>query len=213
MKEIERIRCGNSNCFLIKQNNRAILVDTSRTKYRDKILESCRQVDVKLIVLTHGHVDHIQNAAYLSKELGAPIAMHKADCELIKNNMLEPMFADKVMGKLVLALSLESFKHDIVEAFEPTLFLNEGDSLENYGIEASVIELPGHTRGSIGLKVWEADLIVGDALMNLFYPTVSMLYGDKQIMLASATKITEQGEAIIHFGHGKSVANKQWAKN
>lgn len=212
MKEIERIRCGNSNCFLIKQNNRAILVDTSRTKYRDKILESCRQVDVKLIVLTHGHVDHIQNAAYLSKELGAPIAMHKADCELIKNNMLEPMFADKVMGKLVLALSLESFKHDIVEAFEPTLFLNEGDSLENYGIEASVILLPGHTRGSIGLKVWKTDLIVGDALMNLFYPTVSMLYGDKQIMLASASKITKQGEVTIHFGHGKSAVNKQWAK-
>ncbi len=212
MKGIERIQCGNGNCFLIKQNNRAILVDTSRTKYRNKILEACKQVDVKLIVLTHGHVDHIQNAAFLSRELGAPIAMNKADCKLIKNNMIEPIFADKVLGKLVLALSLESFKHDIVEAFEPSLFLNEGDSLENYGIEASVIALPGHTRGSIGLKLWGTELIVGDALMNLFYPTVSMLYEDKQAMLASATKITEQGEVVIHFGHGKSVVNRQWVK-
>ena len=40
-----------------------------------------------------------------------------------------------------------------------------------------------------------------------------MLYGNKQVMLVSAAKIAEYGEVTIHFGHGKSVANRQWVKN
>jgi len=53
---------------------------------------------------------------------------------------------------------------------------------------------------------------VGDALMNIFYPTVSMLYNDKKIMLDSAKKITGLGERIIYFGHGKPVRNRVWVK-
>ena len=75
MGKIERIKCGNGNCYLVSEGNNAILVDTSRTQYKDEILETCRKKDTKLIILTHGHVDHIQNAAYLSKEL-----MHQSQC-------------------------------------------------------------------------------------------------------------------------------------
>ena len=210
MQVIERIQCGNGNCFLIKQNQSAILIDTSRIKYREKIIESCQEIDVKLIILTHGHVDHIQNAAFLSKTLNAPIAMHEADSELIRDNMLEPLSARKLLGKLVLALSLDSFENELIQPFEPDVFLKEGDSLEPYGIDAKVIALPGHTKGSIGIQVGDKDLLVGDALMNLFYPTVSMLYGNREVMLETAKYITAQGEMMIHFGHGKSVPNKNW---
>ena len=213
LNRIERIKCGNGNCFLIRGDSTGILIDTGRTKYREKILEACKDIEISLIILTHGHVDHIQNAAFLSQNLNAPIAMHSADKDLIKNNMLEPPSAEKLLGKVVLGLSIESFKNDYIEPFEPSLFLEEGDSLKPYGVDAKVIAIPGHTKGSIGIQVGTKDLIVGDALMNLFYPTVSMLYGDKQVMLASAAKIAEYGKVTIHFGHGKSVANKQWVKS
>jgi len=55
-------------------------------------------------------------------------------------------------------------------------------------------------------------LIVGDALMNMFYPTVSMLFHNKNDMLESARKISKLGDRIIYFGHGKSVHNRQWTK-
>jgi len=100
MNKVHRIKCGNGNCYLVSKGNNTILVDTSRTKYKDEILELCRTKDVKLILLTHGHVDHIQNAAYLSKELNAPIAMHKADYALIKDNMTEPMFAHGMLPSI-----------------------------------------------------------------------------------------------------------------
>lgn len=207
---IIRIQCGNGNCFIVKEEKGAILVDTSRTKFREHLLEQCKKENVKLIILTHGHVDHIQNAAYLAKELNIPIAMHKEDYELTKNNMLEPLSADGFFGKIILALSVKSFETDFIEPFEPSIFLKEGDSLDKYGINGTIVELPGHTKGSIGIKLGEADLIVGDALMNMFYPSKSMLYGDKDGVIKSAERISKMEVHNIHFGHGKSVSNKIW---
>ena len=88
MVKIQRIKCGNGNCYIIEENGNAVLVDTARTKYRDKILSACRKVNIRLIILTHTHMDHCQNAAFISKKLDVPIAICKADEELIKNNML-----------------------------------------------------------------------------------------------------------------------------
>ena len=73
---MEQVRCGTVNCYLVSQGDSAILVDTGEAKYREMILEKCRAKHVKLIVLTHGHYDHAQNAAWLAGQLGAPIAMH-----------------------------------------------------------------------------------------------------------------------------------------
>jgi len=53
---------------------------------------------------------------------------------------------------------------------------------------------------------------VGDALMNIFYPTVSVLYNDEKAMLNSAMKITGLGERTIYFGHGKPAKNRTWVK-
>ncbi|MHB8126716.1 MAG: MBL fold metallo-hydrolase [Desulfitobacteriaceae bacterium] len=210
MKKIDRIQCGNANCFIIHENDKAILVDTARPKYKEKILAECKKVNLTLIVLTHGHVDHIQNAAFIAKELSVPIAMHKADYELTQNNMLEPLSAHTFWGKLILAFSVKSFEEDKIEPFEPSVFLQEGDSLINYGVNAIVLELPGHTKGSIGLHVWGDDLIVGDALINIFHPTKSMLYGNYEMMKKSADRISETNVKYIHFGHGKSVHNRKW---
>lgn len=66
MEEIKRIRCGNVNCFLLTRGETAVLVDTARTAHRQTVLDACKPYQVRLILLTHGHVDHVQNAAKLS---------------------------------------------------------------------------------------------------------------------------------------------------
>lgn len=47
----------------------AVLIDTCREKYREMILNACKDYHVQLLILTHGHIDHVQNAAYLSDRL------------------------------------------------------------------------------------------------------------------------------------------------
>ncbi len=209
MHRVTKIPCGNANCFCLEENGSAILIDTSRVAYRQRIYDACKDKNMRLIVLTHGHVDHIQNAAALGEMLNAPIAMHAADAELIANNLAQPMSAHTLLGKLVLALTMKNFE-DAIEPFVPSVLLKDGDTLEEYGISAKVLGLPGHTKGSIGVLAGGKDFFVGDALFHLLYPTKSMLYGDKAEMERSAGKISTYSSAVIHFGHGKSVPNKNW---
>lgn len=210
MEHIQRIVCGNVNCFLISNGENAVLVDTGFKKYREKVLDACRPYQVRLLVLTHGHMDHVQNAAYLSQALHCPIAMHKADLPLLADNMVQPLSASSILGQIVLFFSVKSFKLDGIPIFSPKVFLEDGDSLDSCGISAKVVGLPGHTDGSIGLDVEGGGLIVGDALMNMFYPTVSMLYHDRNAMLESAEKISRLGERTIYFGHGRPRKNRNW---
>jgi len=207
---IERIQCGNGNVYIVSDGENAVLVDTCRSQYRDMILDKCKAKRVRLIVLTHGHIDHIQNAAFLSEKLNAPVALHKDDYDLAKDNWLEPMFAHTLLGKIILKLSQKSFEQDKAEPFEVRVFLKDGDLLDGYGIPATIIELPGHTKGSIGIMVGETGIIVGDALMNMFYPTKSPLYGNRAVMEESAAKISSLGDAIVYFGHGKPTKNRRW---
>ena len=211
MVKIHRIASGNVNCYIVADNDKAILIDTGRKKYCEKILERCKKFHVSLIVLTHGHMDHCQNAAYLAEALHIPIAINKNDMDLITDNRKQSLLAKTLLGKIVLSVSLSSFEMDSLEVFDPIIYLKNGDDLSEYGIAAKVVELPGHTKGSIGVEI-EDNLFVGDALMNMFYPTVSMLYVDEQEMLLSAKYISELGEKTIYFGHGKPKRNREWVK-
>ena len=211
MVKIHRIASGNVNCYIVADNDKAILIDTGRKKYCEKILERCKKFHVNLIVLTHGHMDHCQNAAYLAEALHIPIAINKNDMDLITDNRKQSLLAKTLLGKIVLSVSLSSFEMDSLEVFDPIIYLKNGDDLSEYGIAAKVVELPGHTKGSIGVEI-EDNLFVGDALMNMFYPTVSMLYVDEQEMLLSAKYISELGEKTIYFGHGKPKRNREWVK-
>lgn len=210
MAEIHRIAGGNVNCYIVAHKDKAILIDTGRKKLREKVLKKCKDLHVNLIVLTHGHMDHCQNAAYLARTLNIPIAMSKKDRNLIPDNRKQSLSAKTFLGKIVLSVSLSSFEKDTLETFEPEIYLENGDDLSKYGIDAKVVELPGHTKGSIGLMVENDKLFVGDALMNMVYPSVSLLYTDEQEMRSTANAIGESGEKTIYFGHGKPIHNRKW---
>lgn len=212
MIQIHRIICGNVNCYVLEENGNAVLVDTGKTEHRKELEEKLCGFPIKLIVLTHAHFDHCQNADYFSKLFHVPIAMNRKDTDLIQDQMNEELSAKTIPGRIVLKVSLASFRK-VAMKFVPSIFLEDGDRLEQYGISARVISLPGHTKGSVGIDCGEAGVIVGDALMNMFYPTVSMLYGDRSRMLQSAEKITRLGNVLVYFGHGKPVKNRKWMKS
>lgn len=212
MSEIHRIKCENGNCYIIENGADGILVDTGKKEFVNRVMEACRRYHVKLIILTHAHFDHAENAAEISNILGIPIGMSEKDCNLIQSNANQILSAETFFGKIVLSVSLKDFSVRTLQEFKPDIFLKDGDCLSGYGVNASIIALPGHTDGSIGIDVENKGLIVGDALMNMFYPTVSMLFHDKNQMLDSARKISSLGNRIIYFGHGKPVSNKRWAK-
>ncbi len=212
MSKIHRIKCGNVNCHIIDNGTSGILVDTGKKEFLDKVMEACRSYNVKLIILTHAHFDHAENAVRISDTLGIPIGMNENDRNLIQSNSNQSLSAATILGKIVLSASLREFSVRSIPEFKPDVLLHNDDRLDDYGIDARILSLPGHTDGSIGIDVDGKHFIVGDALMNMFYPTVSMLYHNKDSMLKSARKISDIGNRIIYFGHGKPVLNKNWVK-
>lgn len=212
MDKIHRIKCGSGNCYVVENGTEGILVDTGRKEFAGRVAEACRAYRVKLILLTHAHFDHAENAALLSEQFGIPIAMNRGDCGLIPSNAAQSLAAETLLGKVVLSASLRDFSTRPAAVFRPDLLVDDGSSLLEYGLHARIVALPGHTDGSIGVDVEGDGLIVGDALMNLFYPTVSMLYHNREQMLESAKKISGLGNRTVYFGHGRPVRNRRWVK-
>jgi len=215
----EQIKSGlaGGNCYILSQDGSAVLVDTGTANYRDTILEKCRQQNVRLIVITHGHYDHVQNAAFLAKALGVPVAMHPADLPLLENILAEPILAHRPLGKvMVWAIKLQQWPwlgkllswalNNEIPAFVPDIALDDGFSLAPYGVDARVIVLPGHTRGSVGV-VAGSDLLVGDAMMNILGPSEALHYVDKTAMEASAAKVRGYEGATVWMGHGGAIHN------
>ena len=79
------------------------------------------------------------------------------------------------------------------------------ECLSKYGINAKIVELPGHTNGSIGVDVEEKHLLVGDAMDNWVFPGMGHLYYNLEDIKKSYDKIKGLGPRTLYFGHGKPV--------
>ena len=191
MSTVTRIKCKTDNCYLVANGKDAFLVDTGSAIGYDQVLAECSKYNMKLIVLTHTHFDHAENAV-----------------ELFESYDKQPMESYGIVGKVVLDTSLKVLKETPVEKPENLIFVKEGDDLSAYGFDAKIIGLPGHTKGSIGVDVEGKDLIVGDELDNWISPATGHLYNDLDAIKKSADKITALGERTIYYGHGKPTKNK-----
>ena len=205
MIKIKRIKCGFVNCYILSENGMAVLIDTGTAKYREKFLSLCERNNVELIVLTHGHIDHIQNSAYLAAELNVPIAVGEGDEELIFDHNLQPLKSDSLFGRAMEAVSNWSMENLMCPMFIPSLLLKEGDTLEEFGVNAKIISLPGHTDGSIGVDAAGRYLFAGDAMMNFVCPKPPAVYTNKEKASYSVEKIKSLGDRKIYFGHGNPI--------
>ncbi len=202
MVEVKRIKGGTDNCYIVADGKIAILIDTASKPCLDMVIAECDKYDLKLIVLTHVHFDHAENAAELSKRYNVPVAISKMDEELFESYDKQPLRSYGLVGFVVLGLSLKVLRNTKVERPENLIFAEDGDDLSEYGIYAKIIGLPGHTLGSIGVDVEEKHLFVGDELDNWIRPGVGHLYYDFDAIKESAERVRNLGERTIYYGHG-----------
>jgi glyoxylase-like metal-dependent hydrolase (beta-lactamase superfamily II) len=145
---------GTVNCYLIKAEAGYLLIDTGSSNRRAALERAlinagCQPGNLKLIVLTHGDFDHTGNAAYLRQTFSAPLAMHPDDFGMIERG---DMFASRDRANPIFkAIAPVMFRFGKANRVTPDLKLTEGYDLGAYGLNARVISLLGHSRGSIGL--------------------------------------------------------------
>jgi len=209
--EVKTITLFGVNCYLVKTGSGYILIDTGWSFKRaelDKELESagCKPGDLELIVLTHGDFDHSGNAAHLRDRYGTKIAMHRREAEVVEGGDMKlsrkhrPIVYRIFFGMVKLYGRLTGFGR-----FEADLYVDEGYDLSEYGLDARVVELPGHSTGSIGILTSDGDLFCGDLVMH-DRPALHSLTDDAADLKASVEKVKGLGVKSLYPGHGSAFS-------
>ncbi len=215
IEEIKTIDLGFVNAFLIKANDSFFLIDTGIAQQWNRLLSKmqlagCSPDKLKLVIITHGDADHTGNCARLQQKYQAKIAMHTADSEIVKTGIPLQHKANTLTGKIMLSLTKMAERNSTLMKFQPDILLEDGDRLDQYGLNARVIHTPGHTNGSIAVLTDQGLLFAGDTLSNTRKPGIAPLFQNYQELKNSVEKLKQFDIKMIYPGHGKPFPSSKF---
>lgn len=199
------LEMGSVNCYLIRVESGFILIDTGTSNSRRELIRQmedagCKPGMLKLILLTHGDFDHTGNAAYLRSIYKTMIAMHQADAGMGEHG---DMFENRKKPNMLIRAMVPLFTgFGKKEQFRADVFLGDDQSLTEYGWDARVLSLPGHSRGSIGVLTTSGDLFCGDLFDNTKTPALNSIMDDLSAARASMDMLNTMGINTVYPGHG-----------
>ena len=142
-----------TNCCLVynEETKQAVIVDPGDAA--DVIREECRKLELspELILLTHGHFDHIGAVDAVCEKYGVPVYIHEADA---------PKLTDPEANTGC------RFGHPVTVRTQPRL-LHDDEELHLAGIGLKVLHTPGHSKGSVCyLLEGNQGILTGDTLFK-----------------------------------------------
>ena len=205
IKDIKTIILGRltGNCYLLETDKGFVLIDTGRKSARSKLEEElaiagCTPENLDLILLTHGDFDHTGNCAYLREKYDTKIAMHQYDSGMVENG---DMFRNRKSGNWALKKLVNTFFS--ITKFKPDFTIDENSDLSEYGLDAQVVYIPGHSKGSIGLLTASGDLFCGDLLSNVKKPEPNSVVDDIIELNESIARVKDLQIEMVYPGHGQ----------
>jgi hydroxyacylglutathione hydrolase len=147
-------------------------------------------LDIKLIILTHGHSDHIAALYEIQRKTGADVAIHISDADFLEGH-----------GSVSSQFGI-SYK----TPHPPDRLLREDDIVSIKGLDLKVIHTPGHTPGSISLDA-PGKVFTGDTLFRRGIGTTMMPGSSRsQLINSITTKLMRlPDDTIIYPGHGRET--------
>jgi len=188
------------NCYVVgcPDTREAMIVDPGGNP--DGILSTVESNDLSVtcIVNTHGHIDHIMANREVKEHTGAPLRIHSADAEMLAHSGEQSMH---MLGIEVTSPVADSF-------------LEDGEVFNVGSIEVKVIHTPGHSPGSVCLKMGKK-LITGDTLFSQGIGRTDIRGGSMKTLIRSLMErvMTLDDETEIYPGHGPASSigmEKKW---
>ena len=179
------------NCYILgdEETKEAVVIDPGGDE--DEILEALKYhgLQLKTIIDTHGHFDHVDANQPLKEATGASIAIHEADAAMLAKPSAEAMF----------------FTGNRLRLSAADILLKEGDIISFGNHRLKVLHTPGHTPGGISLVMENSPLVyVGDLLFQGSIGRTDFPGGSfEDLINAVKTKIFTLGDNYsVYPGHG-----------
>lgn len=202
------IPLGFVNAYIV-QDRRAILVDAGMPGSERKILAALERAgvaprDLALILLTHGHTDHVGSAAAMHAATGAPLALAEPDATCLRQGRSAPVVPLAAPVRLLAGLIA---RRPGPPPAEPERVLEAEASLAEFGVAGRVLATPGHTRGSVSVLLDSGEALVGDAMNGgvpfpAGRPGKLIIAEDHAQALASQRLLASKNPKRVFVGHG-----------
>ncbi|WP_327003605.1 MBL fold metallo-hydrolase [Dactylosporangium sp. NBC_01737] len=198
------IGIGYVHAHLIEVDDGLVLVDTGLPRKAGKLALAIRRTghdlaDLRTILMTHQHPDHMGSLAALRQRTGAQVVAHRQDVAVIAGERPQPLH------HWAMRLTAPFLRTDP----SPVDRALDGDGPTGVpGITA--VHTPGHTPGHVSFLLDRAGgvLFVGDAATAMFgrvRASPKMTSADPALALRSAARLAELDFQVAVFGHGKAV--------
>lgn len=177
-----------TNCYIVgfESNKVGMIIDPADEA--QLILSNVRELglDIKSVVLTHGHLDHIGALKEVKEATGAEVAIHSDDVNFLHDQSLGALFG--------LAYPTPPL---------PDRLLKDGDSLDVGDLHFSVLHTPGHSPGGICL-LGHGVVFSGDTLFNYGIGRTDLPGGSYSQLMDSihSQLMVLPDDTIIYPGHG-----------
>jgi glyoxylase-like metal-dependent hydrolase (beta-lactamase superfamily II) len=189
---------GFVNSYTYREGDETLLIDTGFARKAGPIVRAFQRADVPLgevkrVLLTHHHVDHMGGAAYLVQSTRAPLACHGDDAAFVDGRVKAPM-------PLLMRLFVR------VHPAPVAVMLKDGDRVGSL----VVLHVPGHTPGEVALYHPERRILFsGDSVVeqkgHLTLPGAKFASSMSQAV-ASLGKLRSLDVDLLLPGHGVPVS-------
>ncbi len=213
MPEIHNIKLGITNCYLIKENDKLMLIDAGidgKEKRFEKRLHALgyNLNDIDILIITHVHFDHAGIAAWLKERSRLKIIVHKNEAHILSRGLTPIPAGTNFFGKILNILgNIFNFLFR-VKATEADIVADKLMPLKELGFSASIIPTPGHTEGSVSVLFDSGECFVGDCCISMFNKKdVFPPFANNATELLKSWKILLDSEAKSFYpGHGKVIS-------